>query len=192
MKIPKKSLTRKKILITASAITLIAVIIIGSAAALKWGPFAEKTEKDGTTNLDKPTKEQKDAGNSAKDQTVNNTDESTTTPGSDPSTIPAPGSGDNKTTVSAEITAANQNGELLQVRTLIQLVTSNGTCILSLKRSDGKTYSKQASVQALSSATTCTGFDIPVSELGSGAWNLTVSFENDGYIASASKQVTIQ
>jgi hypothetical protein len=190
MKITQKS-SNKKLLIIIGAIVLLAGASVGAAAALKWGPFAEQSKSEGSTNLDKPTKEQKETGQSAKDQTVNSNG-STTTPGSDPSTIPAPGNGSNKASVSAEITAANQNGETLQVRTLIQLVTNEGTCTVSLKRSDGKTYSEQASVQALSSATTCSGFNIPVSELGSGTWDLTVSFENSGYTASASKQVAIQ
>jgi hypothetical protein len=189
MKITQKS-SNKKLLIVIGVIILLAGASVGAAALLDWGPFAE-TKKDGSTNLDEPTKEQKEAGKSAKDQTVSN-DGSTTTSGSDPTPIPAPGDENNKAVVASEITAANQNGDTLQVRTLIHLVTNQGTCTLSMKRSDGKTYSKETSVQAFSSATTCAGFDIPTSELGSGAWDITVSFENSSYKASASKQVSLQ
>jgi len=174
----------------AGVIILLTGISVGAAAALKWGPFANESKKDGATNLDEPTKEQKEAGKSAKDQTVNN--DGSTTNGSDPTPIPAPGSENNKANVAAEITAANQNGEVFQIRTLIQLVTTQGTCNLSMKRLDGKTYSKEVPVQALSSATTCSGFDVPTPELGAGTWDLTVSFENSSYKASASKQVVIQ
>lgn len=65
------------------------------------------------------------------------------------------------------------NGKLLVRVTINQFIQGAGTCALTLS-SGGRTY--QATVPTANSASyaTCQGFDIPVSELGSGHWEISI------------------
>lgn len=89
------------------------------------------------------------------------------------------------------ITASNQNGSIYQVRTLINVVVSDGTCTLTLTNGN-HTVAKSSGVQANPSSSTCQGFDVPVSELSPGDWDLTVTFSNETHQAKTSKTVTIK
>jgi len=189
MKLNQKNTSKKKKLIIAGSILLIIIVgAIGAAAYYKVGPF--KTSDD-SVNLKPPTTDQKKAGDSAKQNTVNPTgNKESGSTGSDP--LPPPiQNGSSKPTVGADITAANQNSDVLQVRMLIQAVTSAGTCTLSMTGPGNRTYLATASVQAQPSSTTCKGFDIPISSLAPGSWAITINFSNDDYTATASKQVSI-
>ncbi len=189
MQIKKQSSSKKIVLI----IVAILVIICGGAAAMayyKVGPFASKSTD--SVNLDRPTDDQVKAGSSAKAQTADSDSKSSST-GSDPLPSPTPASTPGgKSTVGMDITAANQNSSTLQVRTLIQTISSTGECILKMSGPSGKAYSASASVHAIASSTTCEGFDIPMSSLSAGSWKISISFENDSLAASASREVTLQ
>ena len=189
MQIKKTSISKKVIIPVVVALLFIACLV-AYAAITKKGPFAGSQTT--TTNLNNPSTEQIKAGNTVKQTTIENSDKGTTT-GSDPLPSPTPPAtpGD-KPTVGMEITAANQDGGLLRVRALIQTLSSSGNCKLAMTGPGGKIYAANASVQAVASSTTCQGFDIPVSSLGSGNWKINLTFSNDSYTASASRTVTIQ
>jgi len=95
------------------------------------------------------------------------------------------------TPISASITAATQNGSLLQIRVLIDNISNSGTCTLNLtKGSLSKTYS--VGVQASASSSTCAGFDINTSDLGStGEWNADITITIDTQTTKLSQKVTI-
>jgi hypothetical protein len=61
-----------------------------------------------------------------------------------------------------------------------------------MKSTQGLSHTAAAGVQALSSTTTCKGFDIPLDQLAPGAWIITIDFSNDSLIASTSKEITIK
>lgn len=92
------------------------------------------------------------------------------------------GSGGKKA-VEVTITASSlsSNSSVYQIRSIIGLVTASGTCSLTLTNGE-KTITKAAAIQALSSDSTCQGFDIPLSELSSGSWSATLRFENEKYM----------
>lgn len=171
------------IIITVSVIVLLGVVTT-AAFYFKLGPFAE-------TQQDVQTKKENQTGSDIKKQSVDNSSKGSQT-GSDPSPAPQPVPGTNKSSVSAEITSANQDTSRLRVRTLIQTVTSDGTCTLTMQGPGGKTYSATAGVQALPSTSTCKGFDVPLSQLASGSWTIKLTFSNTNLTASASKAITIQ
>ncbi len=120
------------------------------------------------------------------------TDTKTGTNGSDQPPSPQTVKGSTKKNVESVVTAAAQNGSTLQVRSIIYLVTNTGTCKLTMTKSGSSTVTKSAGVQSLPSSSTCAGFDIPVSELSNGQWNVVVNFENDNYTSSATKTVEIK
>lgn len=88
------------------------------------------------------------------------------------------------------ITAKENDGTLLRIRTLVGAVSSTGTCDLTLEK-DGVTVTRSALTQPLASNSTCKGFDIPVSELSSGVWDLTIEVTINNETSTVVDKVTI-
>lgn len=174
------------IIITATLLCIgLAYILIKQAGS--------KEQVGGSTseiNYNPPTSEEIKTGETIKqDKTTSSSNE---TSSDNPTPNPSSNTEVTKTRANMDITAANQTGETLVVRIIIQTVTSSGICTLDMKGPNGKTFSQSANVQALSSSSTCQGFNIPINSLSSGPWTITVSFSNESTIASTSKEVTIQ
>jgi len=165
---------------------IIVLLVLGAFARLYW-PKPQQHTASGTS-YNKPTPAQQDQGNKTKAQVA----KPNATSGSDQPPAPTPISGSTQQNIGLTITAANQNGSTFQVRTVIDTVTNSGTCTLTMSQAGSTTVTRSANVQPLATTSTCQGFDIPVSSLASGDWNLTVSFSNDSLVGSASKKVTIQ
>lgn len=99
--------------------------------------------------------------------------------------------GDSTQDIPVSITAANQNGGTLQIRSLIESIISDGTCTLTLSR-EGKKISKTSNIQSMSSSSTCQGFDIPVSDLSTGTWNISLDIATEGKSGVVTRTVDIQ
>lgn len=191
MKLQSKKIPKKPLLITTVVVVLLVASVLTYVYAFNGNIFGwnnQKTSSNETpsTNLNTPTDEQIKAGNDIKNENVKKTDENTNTP-----PTPSSNPGSNKQDVEVIITAANQNSGTLQIRTQISRVVNTGQCTLNLTKS-GKTVTKTADVQALATTSTCKGFDIPVSELSTGSWNATLTYESDTLSGTASTVVTIQ
>lgn len=178
----KKSNKTLKIVIIASTLALL--LLVGGVFAYKYFTRKSVVIENGI-NYSAPSDEEKSTGDAIKQQGAS---------GSDPVPEPTPPASttDSHSTVGVDITALNQSSGTLYVRTLIQTVTSSGTCSLSMVSANGKTYTASSSVQAGPSSSTCQGFNIPVSSLENGNWSVTISFQNDTLKGSATKDITIQ
>ncbi|HEU4715737.1 MAG TPA: hypothetical protein VFS14_02810 [Candidatus Saccharimonadales bacterium] len=173
---------RKKIAIIIAGLVAVLVVAAGAMAITRTGFFATSNE---TADLQKKPS----TGSSHKsDKTPTSTDTpSEKTPvENEPTESPtAPAS------LTASITAANQNGAMLQIRTLIEAVSSDGSCKLTLtKGSETRTYA--AGVQAQSSTSTCKGFDVPTSDLSNGEWQAAIDITIQDKKAHLTKNVTIK
>lgn len=186
MKIKRKIVSRKKILLII-IITLL-VVCVGVAYIIKL--TNDRNNEVSEVNNNPATKDQSQDGLSKKEDSV----ESSSVPDNpktdaddthSPSTQPG-----EKTAVSVNITALSQAGSTLQVRSLIETITSTGTCTLTLTK-DNKTVTKTAAVQPLANASTCQGFDIPTSELSAGTWNINLLFESETHKGTDIKTVDI-
>jgi hypothetical protein len=182
--------SNKKVFVIIATILALLLISLSAAYYFKVGPFSPN--QNDSVNLDPATEDQKTTGNDIKQSSLDQINAGKENTGSDPSPAPQPVEGSDKKSVGMEITAANQTDTTLQVRTFIQTVTNNGSCNLSMTNTQGATYTAAAGVQALSSTTTCKGFDIPLSQLAPGVWTITIDFSNDSLIATISKEVTIK
>lgn len=180
----------KKIVLLALIALILVGILTSYAFYFKVGPFS--SNNNDSINLDKPTNEQVKAGDQTKKQTIDQVNEKDNNVGSDPALEPEAIEGSDKKTVNMEITAANQNNSILQIRTLIQAIVSTGECTLSMKGPHGATYAAKAEVQALASSSTCKGFDIPLEQLATGVWIITVDFNNPELTTSAIKEIEIK
>ena len=177
----QKNRSTQKILIVA---VVFCILLTGGLLAYK--KFYTGTTKDipenqtdahdytRKTDLNSPSDDQKAAGDEAKKQTTENTD----------ITKPADG------TLSIIITAANQTDTTLQLRTLIDSVISSGTCILEMTKGQTK-VTRSTDIQALASNSTCKGFDLPLSELSQGNWNVKITVDSEEKGGSTEKVISI-
>lgn len=172
----------KKWLLGLLVILLLASVATAGLYAMKLGPFAttntsrssDKQTKDG--NKDTPAVDEPEATDPSSNSAKN------------PEKTDDPAQSSDK---GVQITSAYVNGDIFQVRTLIPSVTAEGTCTIRMTSSDQTTYTATAGVQPLSSSSTCKGFDIPLSSLGSGTWTVTVTYSTATSSSTATKEVVI-
>lgn len=81
--------------------------------------------------------------------------------------------------ITGYISYAAINYDHLSIRLTINQYLSSGTCNLTMT-SGGTTVTRSADIDASASTSTCQGFDIPLSDLPSGAWQITVRITADG------------
>lgn len=126
---------------------------------------------DNNVNYDNATEEQQQAGNDTKEDAVNT---------------------DNTPSASnIAITAANQQGEILIVRTTITGLDDDGTCTLVLSNTGSDDITIIAGTQTLGSYSVCKGFDVPVATISKGTWKLKITYSGQGKNSVAVRDVLI-
>lgn len=130
-------------------------------------------------NYNPTTDQEKSAGNAIKDQTP-------------PENTPTPTPPQGKVTVPLEITTASQNEAVVYVRSVIHTTTSQGSCTLTMKGPDDKVYSATATVQPLSSSSTCAGFNIQTSALSIGKWDIVINFNNNDATGTGRSSIEVK
>ena len=78
------------------------------------------------------------------------------------------------------VTYAGVSGNKLMVRININQYLSGGSCKLSLVRNGATAYEDVAAVTAGAATSTCEGFDVPVSEITSGKYQILVEVTTEG------------
>lgn len=183
MKIQQKS--RRLNIRIITAIAIVALLIIAAcifAYSKHIGPFYSAPASQ--INLKPATSAQKHAGEQQKKQTA--------IPNQDTKQDLPPTTDANNKALAVTITALNQNGNTVQIRSLIQAVLNEGTCTVTLTKNDGVTVTKTSSIQHLSSSSTCEGFDIPTSELSSGTWSVALTVNSNDISGGATGKITVQ
>jgi len=162
MKIKKQP---RNIYIIISIAVLMVLSLVSLSILLNNKKSATPVTDDPSTNTvdyAPATKSQQDAGKDQKQQTIDSTKSSDT---------------QNTTTnqsIGVIITSAIQNDKTntLNIRSLIDTVTNNGECTLTLTNGT-KTITKTSDIQASASSSTCKGFDVDIdSELSTGTWHI--------------------
>ena len=70
------------------------------------------------------------------------------------------------------------NGKLI-LRTTINQALKSGSCVLTLT-SGGRSVTKNTNIVQNPSSSSCAGFDVPLSELSPGRWDITITITSDG------------
>jgi len=177
----KTSRSKKNLVIIATATLLI--LTVGSIIAYyklttpnsKETAKTQDTSETPRTNDNPATPQQQDAGSNQKQDVVNRDQNQPTTP---------------TTSLTVTITAANQNGSLVNIRSLVNTVSSTGNCSLSITSGSSK-ITKTSGLQALAESSTCQGFDIPVSSLPKGTWHITLSVTAGSAKGSTQKDIVV-
>lgn len=89
---------------------------------------------------------------------------------------------------SLEITASQQ-GQTIVVLTKIYGINS-GTCVLTVSNS-GRTFSQKADVVYQPEYSSCAGFGVPVSSVGTGNWSISLQLNDPGH-NTTSQQTTLE
>lgn len=133
------------------------------------------------------TTQQNNQGVKIKENSVNNDMKS----GSEqpPSPIESPNS--TKKTVEVSFTAVNQVDSYVMVRTLISVLTSNGTCTLNISHNGNIIDTLSSDVQPQANITTCKGFNISTSSLPKGTIKLELSFDSTEYTGQTTKEFEV-
>jgi uncharacterized membrane protein len=173
--------TKKKYtLLTIGALVIIIASLLVYYFITKTNNTAyNPTTKSSTPNITAPTtKEQSEAGNEAKKDTINK-GVSFTTPQA-------------ASDIAISISASQQNDQMFQIRTLINKVMGSGSCTIVLAKTASTTITKTADIQTLSSSSTCKGFDIPLSELSVGNWTVEITARSNDEVAKITSIITVR
>lgn len=152
-------------------------------------PFVSKE----AFNTEPPSASQVDAGKQQKSQSADIGNSTKQNSGSDPAPQPSQPTDGSTPTVGFNIVSAsvNSSSNILHIRTMLQTVTSSGTCKLTMTGPEGKVFTATTDIQAGPSSSSCQGFDIPVSSLSPGAWDISIQYESDTATGLATKEITL-
>jgi len=163
------------------AISLI-VLAIGAIGFASYQLFLKPKPTTKPTN--EPTKQQSDAQAVVVDKAV---DDSGKTPQSYESSDKT-----DSPSLDGVINFKSVANDMLTIRATINQSISAGTCSLTLTRTtDKKQVLKSAEIVQNPSSATCKGFDVPVSELGSGKWNIVIEVTSGNKTGKISGEITI-
>lgn len=189
MQVIKKSNSKRnrRIISIIILILILAGITVLFASIKNIGPFTEPDKTTSSVNYDEPSNEQIKEGEDIKKQTTKNEGKPAISNADNNS-----GSGNSSSTVAVEITNEPQNVDgKLSVKTLVQEVSSTGSCTLTLNKAGQASVKKTVGVQALASASTCKFMPIDVSSLARGTWDLTIIYKSDKSNGNASQKVQL-
>jgi len=88
------------------------------------------------------------------------------------------------TNLKVNLTSINQTDSKIQIRAMVNAISSQGGCELQLTK-DNQTITKTVTLQALPSTSTCMGFDISKTELAAGEWKIKLTItigSKTGYV----------
>lgn len=178
----KKSRSKRKLLYVLLVLLLVATLFVAYFVFLK----PNDSSNDLEINYEAPSDQQIDAGNDAKQRTIGEDQKS-----NDPKLNP-PDAPTSNSPFTTEITTALVDVEsgIVSIRNEISGIYQSGSCKLTLSK-DGKTVEKTAGVQALPQSSTCKGFNIPVSQLSTGTWQIELEVTINGDTAKATDSIKV-
>ncbi|MDL2235503.1 hypothetical protein LJC07_05015 [Christensenellaceae bacterium OttesenSCG-928-L17] len=88
------------------------------------------------------------------------------------------------------ITSANISGNYLIIRTQADELLSSGTCELELSK-NGIKIEKESDIINSPTNSSCYGFDVPVSELSHGNWQIKITIRSNGRVGIFTSEVAV-
>lgn len=177
---PQTDKTRE-VTIAAWVIVFVAVVSYTyTAHTFNWWPFLE-VSKSGNESSQTPSNPSQASSNGS---SSNNS--------KTPSQYENPNSHDSITSITGVINYQSVLNNQLAIRLTIDQSITSGTCALTLTHQAGSaTVSRTAPIIINPSSSTCEGFDIPLSELRSGSWDILIKLTGDNKSGEIKGQVTI-
>lgn len=152
------------------------VLVIGAISFASYQMFLKPKTSPKPAN--QPTKQQSDAQVMVVDKTADGS-------GKTPQSYESP-------SLDGVINFKSVADDMLTIRATINQSISAGTCSLTLTRNtDKKQVLKSAEIVQNPSSATCKGFDVPVSELGSGKWDIVIEVTSGNKTGKINGEITI-
>ncbi len=168
----QKSLGIRALIICLAFLLIIVITIIFSLNHKTIFNNQVNQNIDTSYNLSPPTEEQKQAGEDIKKQTL-----------------------ENKSTnndLGLSFSSISQNDSQLKIKISISgAITNDGTCDLMLEK-DSQQLKISKPTFALTSYSTCQGFDINTTELSKGDWTLSLSVTVKDKASTINKTITLE
>ena len=82
--------------------------------------------------------------------------------------------------LTGSLSMKERDGDMLRIRTNIDQYLSGGVCELILTRNGQNIYTEAERIIPNASTSTCEGFDVPVSELGTGNTKIIINLSSGG------------
>ncbi len=92
--------------------------------------------------------------------------------------------------LTGSLTSINVSGSSLVLRVNIDQYLSSGTCSLTLS-SGSSVVEKSAAILPTVATSSCEGFDVPLSELGSGAWKIEINLTSGDRVGKITGSVDL-
>jgi hypothetical protein len=194
MKLQKKSHHKRTTIVITTVVVLVVIaflvyffLIRGHNSSQSTGNTnSDATRSTNSVDYGKASADQIKAGDQIKSDGVkgNNTD----TP---PSPSAQPGSNKKVAAISITANAKDKTSQTYQIRFQIDALVENGTCALTLTKGSA-IVTKTADVQNLSNTSTCKGFDIPISALSSGSWQLSLKVDSTTITGTLNSSINVQ
>lgn len=179
-KLGQKEHSHKKLFVVLGVILLFAIAISGYYLLISKRDTAPK--QDGHNII-----ENKTVDNDNKDIVDTRADES-------PKKTPPKYEGDdvnNTDSLSGIISHKSVLEDKLVIRTVINQLVQSGSCKITLSMNE-RVITETTSILQDPSSSTCEGFDIPLSKLGPGNWNIVIEItDNTGRTGKISSEVII-
>lgn len=180
MRVQKKSSTKKIIA------TIVALVLLVLAVALAYSYMNRQDNKESNINststkseqIKKETEDRDASTKDKRDESVVHEPEKNITPPYSGENI------DNSPSLSGSINYKSVVDGNLVIRTTINQVVSGGKCTLKL-RNGSRVFARGSGIVQNPSSSTCEGFSVPVSELGSGNWQIEI------FVFSEDRKVTL-
>lgn len=183
---PKKKTSKKPLIVVISTLLVIIIGWLLYTYHYQTWPFTTNKSQTSPTNskidYSPPSGDQTKTGADVKSQIANSDKDSASSSQSSPTSQPS--------TLGVSITTV-QPGQTVRIRTIIDTVTSSGKCKLNMSGPNGKTYTATAATQAMASSSTCQGFDIPMTSLSSGDWQISITVTDGSSTGSATTEKTL-
>lgn len=93
--------------------------------------------------------------------------------------------------LSGVVTYAGVSGDNLMIRVNIDQYLSEGSCNLILTKDGVATYGDAAAIVSSAATATCEGFNVPVSGIGSGNYEIVIKLNSGGKVGTINGEVNI-
>lgn len=110
---------------------------------------------------------------------ITDTTETSSTPSPAASTAPIP------------VTISYMGGNPVQIRVLISEILGSGQCVLELKKAGATIHTETVDIFATSNSSTCKGFSVEPSMIGSGDFLATVTVKSGARTGKAERSGTL-
>jgi len=172
----------KKILINKRSARFIVLLIVSLLIIIITASISISLIR---TNVDKGTNTQESY------ESLDSNESESTESAKTPTNLQESVDNNDDTTLTASITYKRQEYDLLKIGVNIDTITSSGECTLRLDNNkDHLEYSVE--IQPLASSSTCKGFEVPIIELSTGTWEISITIESGDKSTTLTDSVVIE